>query len=50
MEKIRILIADDHDVVRLGISRVISEQPDMMVAAARIFWKPSGRPTGVNII
>lgn len=33
MGKIRILIADDHDVVRKGISRIISEQPDMEVAA-----------------
>ncbi len=33
MEKIRILIADDHDVVRRGIAQIISEQPDMMVAA-----------------
>ena len=26
MEKIRILIADDHDVVRRGIAQIISEQ------------------------
>ena len=32
MEKIKILIADDHDVVRTGVSQIIGSQPDMDVA------------------
>lgn len=32
-EKTRILIVDDHPVVRLGISQLISEEPDLMVTA-----------------
>ncbi|MCK5097187.1 MAG: response regulator transcription factor, partial [Desulfobacteraceae bacterium] len=32
MEKIKILIADDHSVVRKGICQVIEDQPDMEVA------------------
>jgi two-component system NarL family response regulator len=32
-EKIRILIADDHFVVRMGLTAIINSQPDMMVVA-----------------
>lgn len=32
-ELIRVLIADDHDLVRLGLSRVLGEQPDIEVCA-----------------
>ncbi len=32
MKKIRILIADDHSVVRKGICQIIEDQPDMEVA------------------
>ena len=32
MEKIKILIADDHSVVRKGICQIIDDQPDMEVA------------------
>jgi two-component system response regulator NreC len=31
MEKIKILIADDHSVVRTGICQIINDQPDMKV-------------------
>ncbi|GAB4286370.1 MAG: response regulator transcription factor [Ignavibacteriaceae bacterium] len=30
--KIKILIADDHAIVRKGLKQIVSEQPDMMVA------------------
>ncbi|HKP58223.1 MAG TPA: response regulator transcription factor [Polyangiales bacterium] len=33
MSRIRILIADDHAVVREGLARLISDQPDMRVVA-----------------
>lgn len=33
MARIRILIADDHAVVREGLARLISDQPDMRVVA-----------------
>ncbi|HEY2735220.1 MAG TPA: response regulator transcription factor [Polyangiales bacterium] len=33
MARIRILIADDHAVVREGLARVIADQPDMRVVA-----------------
>jgi two-component system response regulator NreC len=33
MEKIRILIADDHAVLRAGLRMLINTQPDMMVVA-----------------
>jgi two-component system response regulator NreC len=33
MSRIRILIADDHAVVREGLARMISDQPDMRVVA-----------------
>lgn len=33
MSKIRVLIADDHAVVREGLERLISDQPDMLVVA-----------------
>lgn len=36
MDKIRILIADDHDVVRKGICQIINEQPDMDVAGEAV--------------
>jgi two-component system invasion response regulator UvrY len=32
MKKIRILIADDHPIVRAGFKQVISDMPDMLVA------------------
>lgn len=32
VEKARLLIVDDHPVVRLGISQLISEEPDLVVA------------------
>ncbi len=33
MAKIRVLVADDHAVVREGLSRLIADQPDMYVVA-----------------
>lgn len=33
MSKIRVLIADDHQVVREGLERVIAQEPDMRVTA-----------------
>jgi DNA-binding NarL/FixJ family response regulator len=33
MTKVRILLADDHGVVREGIKRLLSDQPDMQVVA-----------------
>lgn len=33
MSKIRVLIADDHQVVREGLERVVAHEPDMRVAA-----------------
>lgn len=33
MEKIRILLADDHAVLRQGIAQVLESQPDMVVVA-----------------
>lgn len=33
MDKIKILIADDHDVVRKGICQIIQDQSDMVVTA-----------------
>lgn len=35
-EKIRILIADDHYVVRIGLTALISVEPDMEVVAAAV--------------
>ena len=32
-EKIRVMVVDDHPVVRFGISAIISTQPDMAVVA-----------------
>jgi DNA-binding NarL/FixJ family response regulator len=31
MEKIRILLVDDHDIVRLGLMTLLNDQPDMQV-------------------
>src|SRR5262245_49943521 len=33
MAKIRVLVADDHAVVREGLSRLIDDQPDLQVVA-----------------
>jgi DNA-binding NarL/FixJ family response regulator len=33
MSKIRVLIADDHQVVREGLERVVAQEPDMRVTA-----------------
>jgi len=32
-EKIRILLADDHNVLRQGMAQVLNSQPDMTVIA-----------------
>jgi two-component system, NarL family, response regulator len=32
-EKIRILVADDHLVARIGVSAIVNQQPDMLVIA-----------------
>jgi len=31
MKKIRVLIADDHSVVRVGLRTLLESEPDMMV-------------------
>ena len=33
MSRIRVLIADDHEVVREGLAHVVAQAPDMRVAA-----------------
>jgi DNA-binding NarL/FixJ family response regulator len=46
-QKIRILICDDHPIMRFGIAAIIQSQPNMMVAAqagtaaeaVRLFWE-----------
>ncbi len=46
-QKIRILICDDHPIMRFGIAAIIQSQPNMMVAAQagtaaealRLFWE-----------
>jgi DNA-binding NarL/FixJ family response regulator len=47
--KIRVIIADDHPVVREGLVRIISSTPDIIVAGkqktGRSYWKKSGRGT-----
>jgi two-component system response regulator DevR len=35
-QRIRVLIADDHAAVRVGVCRLVGEQPDMRVVAAAI--------------
>ena len=35
-QRIRVLIADDHPAVRVGVCRLLGEQPDMRVVAAEI--------------
>ena len=46
---LRILLVDDHEVVRLGVRALIERQPDMEVVgeastvAEAVVWKPAGR-------
>ncbi len=49
--KIKILICDDHPIMRFGIAAIIQSQPNMVVAgqagtaeeALRLFWEHSAR-------
>lgn len=53
IEPIRVLIADDHPIVRCGLRAMIAEQPDMAVAGeasdgVEVLWKV--RTTKPNVI
>ena len=38
-QKIRVVIADDQELVRAGFAMVIGSQPDMALAMARKLWR-----------
>lgn len=40
-QKIRVVIADDQELVRAGFAMVIGSQPDMAVAAQGSRWRGS---------
>jgi len=48
MESIKILIADDHDVVRVGTRQILEQEPDMKVVAEAVNGEEAIKAAGTS--
>jgi NarL family two-component system response regulator LiaR len=48
LDKIKILLADDHDVVRIGTRQILAQEPDMEVVAEAVNGREAIEYAGAN--